>query len=202
MSESIITKHCTKCNTTKPVSEFYRNRSNTDGLSCNCKMCHKAQIKAFTQTPYGRAAQCRHNHTEAARWARHQYKKSEKGKASARRYRQTESCKVAAQKQRRRPECKESMRRYRANNPLKQKARQMVASAVRRGDMPRASTLTCSVCNEPAKEYDHWHGYDEAHWLDVVPKCHWCHRHSSTSNIPVKPSTSRSIPQESQSVGT
>lgn len=33
-------KHCPKCDETKPLSEFYRNRSAHDGLTSYCKPCH------------------------------------------------------------------------------------------------------------------------------------------------------------------
>jgi hypothetical protein len=41
------TKHCPKCNTTKPVDGFARNRSTKDGRSCWCKACMKAAIQKW-----------------------------------------------------------------------------------------------------------------------------------------------------------
>ena len=35
-------KHCYACKTDKPLSDFYKNSSKTDGLSPACKECHKA----------------------------------------------------------------------------------------------------------------------------------------------------------------
>lgn len=40
-----MTKHCPKCDTTKPAEEFYRNSSAPDGLQGYCKPCFKALIK-------------------------------------------------------------------------------------------------------------------------------------------------------------
>ncbi len=41
-------KYCSHCQKTKPVREFYNNRSMPDGLSYNCKPCHKASnTKSF-----------------------------------------------------------------------------------------------------------------------------------------------------------
>jgi len=48
------TKHCSKCNTTKPVSEFYKNRAREDGLQTYCKPCMTAVNVAATRTPRGR----------------------------------------------------------------------------------------------------------------------------------------------------
>jgi hypothetical protein len=42
MSESIISKTCTKCGTEKPISEFHRCTRNKDGLASECKACHAA----------------------------------------------------------------------------------------------------------------------------------------------------------------
>ena len=33
------TKYCPKCDTTKPVSEFFKNKARSDGLSGYCKVC-------------------------------------------------------------------------------------------------------------------------------------------------------------------
>ena len=79
------TKACTKCNTDKPVTDFYRDRSKKDGFRTHCKPCErpvalkyraanaetmnrkgredyalnpesrKAQQRAYRQTPKGRA---------------------------------------------------------------------------------------------------------------------------------------------------
>ena len=35
-------KRCSKCNETKPVSAFHKNRGNLDGLCCRCKLCARA----------------------------------------------------------------------------------------------------------------------------------------------------------------
>jgi len=41
------TKHCTKCETTKTVDQFHRDRSKKDGLQTQCKTCVKAKQKAY-----------------------------------------------------------------------------------------------------------------------------------------------------------
>lgn len=37
-------KFCWYCNTTKPVEEFYKNRSRADGLNSKCKDCTKVYV--------------------------------------------------------------------------------------------------------------------------------------------------------------
>lgn len=37
--DSIPQKHCSRCNTTKPVTDFYRDPRKKDGYNCTCKAC-------------------------------------------------------------------------------------------------------------------------------------------------------------------
>lgn len=46
MTIQLATKTCTTCGETKNVSEFYRNKQATDGLTSQCKPCHNASVKA------------------------------------------------------------------------------------------------------------------------------------------------------------
>ena len=39
-------KTCTKCKRTLPVSQFYKNKRNRDGLSCTCKECFDKDVNA------------------------------------------------------------------------------------------------------------------------------------------------------------
>lgn len=39
------TKYCPTCETTKPYSDFYKNRSHHDGLTSYCKVCTKAHMQ-------------------------------------------------------------------------------------------------------------------------------------------------------------
>lgn len=52
MANSNITyKTCTLCNSTKLLSDFYKNKSTKDGLHGRCKTCFKAENKVY-QKPY------------------------------------------------------------------------------------------------------------------------------------------------------
>ena len=44
---SVDEKQCFRCNETKPLSEFYGNRSRWDGHSDECKDCNKALRKDY-----------------------------------------------------------------------------------------------------------------------------------------------------------
>lgn len=79
--------------------------------------------------------------------------------------------------------CKVSQRSWPIGyrDPLKQKARNRLSYAVRRGRIPRANKVPCTDCGhiwkpgERRHEYDHYRGYDEQHWLDVQVVCTLCH---------------------------
>lgn len=38
-------KQCSRCKQTKPLSEFFKNRSKRDGLSDRCKICKSYEMK-------------------------------------------------------------------------------------------------------------------------------------------------------------
>lgn len=42
-------KYCTKCETTKPRSDFHRKSKAKDGLQHACKECNKAKVKGWQQ---------------------------------------------------------------------------------------------------------------------------------------------------------
>lgn len=43
-----ITKHCSKCNTLKPMEEFHKNKSSHDGHRSVCKACHNESRRTGT----------------------------------------------------------------------------------------------------------------------------------------------------------
>ena len=42
-----ITKHCHKCNTHKPTTEFYKNNNKKDGYKVHCKQCNDVYQKEY-----------------------------------------------------------------------------------------------------------------------------------------------------------
>jgi hypothetical protein len=43
------TKYCTKCEKTKFISEFYKHKDHSDGLSTHCKKCVNKRNKQWRQ---------------------------------------------------------------------------------------------------------------------------------------------------------
>ncbi len=39
-------KHCRRCNTDKPITEFYKSKANADGYDGRCKACDALQCAA------------------------------------------------------------------------------------------------------------------------------------------------------------
>lgn len=46
---NVQTKVCTKCGEDKPVSEYYKHKGGKNGLSARCKVCQKADSKAWIE---------------------------------------------------------------------------------------------------------------------------------------------------------
>ena len=52
------TKTCTKCKETKPVSEFYKDKTKKGGFRPNCKRCTKEQVSLYREHNKEKAAAC------------------------------------------------------------------------------------------------------------------------------------------------
>lgn len=165
MAAEIITKRCSTCKQSKPLSEFYKERSKKDGRTADCKICRLKHQKEYSQTEKGKAVlrkgHSRYSKTNKNRANQKRYFQGKKGKAAQKRYLQSEKGKV-------------TKKRYKIHHPERVAARKAVQSAIKAGQLPRPDSLQCS-CGEPAKEYHHWHGYEPEHFLDVIPVCIKCH---------------------------
>lgn len=167
MSETIVTKKCSKCKEIKPFSEFYKDARHKDGHQSQCKICFLEAQKSYRQSEKGRAYQKSYQK---------RYEQSENGKErhkrADRKYRQTEKGKVLYRK---------LAKNARKENPEKIEARKAVNHAIRVGRLPQPGSLLCHYylqkpdCEKQAKEYHHHKGYAPEHWLDVIPVCIKCH---------------------------
>jgi len=146
-----IKKVCTKCGIPKPLGDFQRDTSKKIGYDQPCKECrNKANKERYKNNPEKHKAAARQwsqvNPTYHAEWTRVNPKKM----------------RVIA-------------KRLRIKFPEKTKARVAVAEAIKLGKLPRAKSLKCVRCGNPAQDYHHHKGYAREHWLDVVPVCKKCH---------------------------
>lgn len=78
------------------------------------------------------------------------------------------------------PEYKEREKLYKAKDRARHakhyKARRVVRDAIKKGELWSAKTSECVYCGEQANGWHHWAGYEEEHWMDVIPLCQKCDR--------------------------
>lgn len=153
MAEQIIPKRCIGCNHTKPLSEFFKNRSIKDGYSSYCKLCDKLAVRKYQKTKKGRAT---------LREARKRYQQTKKGKAIKKRYQQSKKGKA-------------TKKRFYIQNINRCKATSAIQHAIKNGKLPQQNTLQCHYCPAQAKQYHH-PSYAPKHYLNVIPICRKCHR--------------------------
>ena len=89
--EAVETKRCYKCGEVKPRSEFYKDRSRSDGLDPRCKSCTKAHKAAW------RKANPEKHREGFRKWAK---ANPEKHRERKRKWRKANPEKAAAQKRR------------------------------------------------------------------------------------------------------
>ena len=154
-------KRCTQCGEEKPRSEFYARASAKDGRRSSCRVCDLDHAR----TPAGKAARHKYKRTPKGEGATRKYKRGPAGKAATRRYEAGENGRAASRRK---------AARSRAKWPEKVKARMAVRHAITANRLPPATMFTCE-CGDPAEEYHHFAGYDEANWFFVNAVCRPCH---------------------------
>lgn len=81
------TKICTRCKTEKPITEFHNDKNRRDGKSYNCKPCGIELVKAWAQTPAGKAS---------AKKNKQGYRATERGREKSQQYNKRPDVKVKA----------------------------------------------------------------------------------------------------------
>jgi len=126
----------------------------------------RASDRKYEQSEKGRAAMRRANASPKAKERYAKYRASEKYRATQRRYRETAKAKATGA----RYVAAEQLR-----NPDQIKARRIVQTCLRRGDIVRPET--CSLCGVPSRlDAHHYLGYAVEHWLSVQWLCRLCHK--------------------------
>jgi hypothetical protein len=154
-----MTKTCTKCGCKKPMGGFHRNRTRRDGFTEVCKECAKQASRQWYQNNKERALET------GKKWARNNREKSNTIKR--------------AWMNRNPDRIKVYNKRWKARSPknlLREKINEALRTAIRHGTLPPIKKRYCIVCGVRADDYHHHLGYDEKHWLDVVPVCRPCHQ--------------------------
>jgi hypothetical protein len=144
-------KQCSKCNELKPLTAFCKDSKGKDGYKAYCKDCKKAQDKSYRDNPINLDNIKHHRRNMSS-----QYKGRYKGK-----YKETIT---------------KCVTNWYDHTLGAKKAHRAVSRAVKNGDLPKVSSLSCEICGNRAHHYHHHAGYEPTHWLDVIPLCVKCHR--------------------------
>ena len=150
-------KRCKACQKIHPIVMFCIKRKAADGRDYICKECKDSERREYRKTISGKRCQKRYNQKRI---------KSGEAYRDVRRWGKT----------------KKGIE-YTKRNRLKINARASVSAATAMGKIPRAKTLSCSNCGEPAVQYHHHKGYDPANWLDVIAMCRKCHLAADGINV-------------------
>lgn len=154
-------KQCTKCDKVKPIEMFRKKHAHRDGYAPECKTCAR-ELDVKSRSRPG----IREKNRQYASW----YEKQPK-----------------ATKQKSAPRSMRSLsEQWYERNSGARKAHEAVHYAVRKGRIPRVSTLQCANCPKPAAEYHHHLGYEPKHWFDVIPMCRSCHNRTHKTKLPVE----------------
>lgn len=145
----MIEKTCDRCNKTKPIKEFSKDKSRRDGYQYQCKVCNKI----WAQSKKGKHASDLYNQSKKGRLVRNRYKKTDKGKKTR----------------------NKNTRQYTKENPQRIKANKAINHAVENHSFPRITTQTCADCGQQAQHYHH-ESYAKKDWLNVIPLCAKCHK--------------------------
>jgi len=146
-------KRCSQCKQWKSLSEFSRNKKESDGLRYSCKQCDRE----YNNKKYASSETHRTTLIEVAKV----WRKNNKHKANQHQRKWLHSSKGRA---------------FLDRNKQRLRAKKVVSDATRKGLLPKVSTIKCKKCSEYAQEYHHYNGYEPQHYLDVIPLCRKCHR--------------------------
>lgn len=125
-------KTCFKCNTEKPLEDFYRHPQMKDGRVNKCKECNKADVaKNYRKTFPAKQA-----------YERERAKLPHR-KRLVKEYRQTEAGKEATRR---------ANSKYEKQNPIKRAAHIITGNAIRDGKLMREP---CEVCGAEKSEAHH-----------------------------------------------
>lgn len=162
-------KRCPKCEESKDVADFYRNRARHDGLSSYCKSCMNQSSAKWRKNNPDRQAEIEKRYEQAHPGRRREIseryaERHPEGRLEAgRRYVKRHPDRIAAR-----------VKRERKANPKIFKARKALTGAVERG-----AVLKPTSCEDCERELEarliHGHHADYSRPLDVEWLCARCH---------------------------
>jgi hypothetical protein len=166
-----MSKTCSKCKETKPLTEFYRFARAKDGYQARCKVCqnalHTRWVKENPEKQYQVTLRYQKKQREATAARKHAHPSSsptpEQRVAAAKKWAE-DNPERAAELHR------NGINAYHRRHPERLKARSMVHDAVRRGELKQEP---CRICSNPKSEAHH---EDYMKPLEVDWLCNDCHK--------------------------
>lgn len=178
-------KRCSKCGETKPLDGFHRWKQAYDGRKTRCKVCRRAETRAWTKAnPEKKVAQDRRYREEN----REKVRAADKRRYNERKAQVLErQRKYNAENRERRNHTRREWRRknpgrvaasteaQRKRHPEKARARRAITVAVAQGRLTKPDA--CEKCQAPADDPADLHGHhdDYSRPLDVRWLCRGCH---------------------------
>ena len=152
------TKLCLRCNTIKPFSDFWKDKTKKHNLCCSCISCKNKYQQQLVLTTEDRFKRCcylrkfreknRKKYRKENRLRSRLYHRSEKGKHYDKTYRQ--------------------------EHRLEANAQSAVNRAIKAGKLKPAKEIKC-YCGENAEHYHHYLGYAKENYFKIIAVCAPCH---------------------------
>jgi len=169
-----LLKTCSRCKLTRPVSEFTKNRSKKDGLSCECRSCKAESQARYLNSDKGRKAvqravkkyQATGGGKEAFNKATAKYCASEHGKRK-----RSEYYSLPEVKDMRRDKGRDYYKKRKKEHPEKYRAYCKLKYALESGKIKKPDK--CEDCPATKNIQAHHEDYSKPYnvnWL--CPKCH------------------------------
>ncbi len=161
-------KICGNCGDAKPLTEYYRDKSSSDGYASQCKECKRAYRREHYQ-----------KNRERTLRVNKLYRDKNKEKIAymdaAYRERNKEAIKLKKQLYYQTEQGRAARARAIAKNKLRYKVAKQLNQAVKYGKIKKPSN--CSACGRAA-DSRHLHGHHEDYSkpYDVIWLCHICHK--------------------------
>jgi hypothetical protein len=136
-------KTCSMCSVEKAEIEYYKDPRKHDGLRPNCKTCHKASAKRWTDANKEKMAAWKAENKPMARAAAAKWRERNRDKDRQRNLRTYQA---------RRDRHIENVKKYQRENPEKTAAHVTVTLALQNGSLTRQP---CEVCGKEKTDAHH-----------------------------------------------
>lgn len=97
---NLTMKRCSKCKIKKPLSEFYKDKTQPAGYEYRCRVCSRNKVDNYQKSPRGKEIMRRYNRSDKHKQYSKEYSKTEAFKRNQKKYAQSEKGKAANKRKR------------------------------------------------------------------------------------------------------